>query len=132
MDFQDAYRAPDEDRRQRGLQVLARGKPRPVILLTALNRSDPLLHPEQRQRVPDALVIPLYTDDSRFSGSHLFHLPGAPDIDRCLDHDSYADFLKMASVPITYLRPEHHVCDLSQDTRADLFMQLALFLRLPT
>jgi hypothetical protein len=109
QDFEDAWRTAPEVRRNQGIPVLVRAKPRPVLVVrvgagvtdTAYQRS--------------VWVAPLYgeTDPPR-RGPNVFPLPAWPVAG--LSFAGYADLYQATMLPVEHLRAERYACELS--TRA--------------
>ena len=114
QDFETAYRTSDDAARQRGLLVLARAKPRPVILLAPVERAAP---------TAVAWVLPVYSvTEAEQEGPNVFRLPAAPRFG--LGHEHYADIYRTTGVPLPYLRPDRYRCDLTRAARLELLQHL--------
>jgi len=124
MDFDEAYiRASPQDR-DIGLVTLVRAKRRPVVLLTTVSSAElQTLSERQQRRTPRALVLPLYHEQSDLEGSHLIAFPAAPAYS--LEAPGSGDILAICSLPLSYLRPRDHLCDLTRPAIREVLQRTA-------
>jgi hypothetical protein len=105
--FERAWRDASPRLRDVGVPVLAPAKPRPVVVVAVGAAEADTWHRGK------AWVAPRYSHKEyreRRRGRNVFDLPAAPDFG--LDADGFLDFFQMASLPVGYLRPHLHRCDL--------------------
>ena len=117
--FERAWQQAPPLLRNVGVPILAPTKPRPVVVLAVGADEEDTWHRNK------AWVAPRYTHKEhreRRQGRNIVDLPAAPRYG--LDDDGFLDLFQVVSVPVTYLTPQRHVCDLSPAAFAAL---LAMF-----
>jgi hypothetical protein len=108
-DFERAWHAASPRLREVGVLTLTPTKPRPVVVVAVGAAEADRWHREK------AWVAPRYTHKEyrvRRQGRNILNLPAAAEFG--LDEEGFLDVFQMASVPVAYLKPHLHRCDLSQ------------------
>jgi hypothetical protein len=107
-DFERAWQTASPRIREVGVLTLAPTKPRPVVVVAVGATEEDTWHREK------VWVAPWYTHKDyqvRRHGRNIFNLPAAPEFG--LDDDGFLDFFQLVSLPVGYLWPHFHRCDLS-------------------
>jgi hypothetical protein len=109
-DFDRAWQTVPPRLRDVGVPTLAPAKPRPVVVLAVGAGEEDTGHRE------DVWVAPRYPHKEHAfvrQGRNVFELPAAPRYG--LSDDGFLDFFQVTSVPLTYLKLQHHRCDLTPE-----------------
>lgn len=120
QEFADAWRSAPEARREEGVPVLARAKPRPVLVLRVGAAVTDLVYRGS------AWVAPLYgeTDPPR-RGPNVFPLPVWREAG--LPFGGYADLYQATMLPVQYLHVERYACELSPEAMMLILGALSLW-----
>lgn len=108
QDFERAWQSAPPSIREVGVPTLTPTKPRPVVVVAVGAVEEDTWHRE------NVWVAPRYTHKeyrSARQGRNVFDLRAAPRFG--LDEDGFLDFFQMTSIPLVYLKSQHHRCDLS-------------------
>ena len=107
-DFERAWLSAPPRLRDAGVPTLTPTKPRPVVILAVGAAEEDTWH---RGNVWGA---PRYTYKEHQiprRGRNVLDLPAAPELG--LDEEGFLDFFQVQSIPLAYLQPRFHRCDLS-------------------
>ncbi|MBI4491884.1 MAG: hypothetical protein HY690_03720 [Chloroflexi bacterium] len=120
-DFNRAYVEAPDRLKQEGIPAVARGKPRPVLVLRVGSLEQDETH------ASDVWVAPRYSMHERpRSGRNLFPLPRSAR--HGLDEDGYLDFFELASMPAALVASGHRSCDVTAQTFSAIVAALRTFL----
>ena len=120
QDFEDAWHTAPEATRDRGIPVLVRAKPRPVLVA----RVGAAITDAVYQR--SVWVVPLFgeTEPPR-RGPNVFPLPAWPMAG--LPFAGYVDLYQATMLPVQHLRAERYACELSSAAMTLLIGALSIW-----
>jgi hypothetical protein len=109
-DFERVWQVASPRLREVGVFTVLPTKPRPVVVLAVGAAEEDAWHRDK------AWVAPRYSRKEHGvprRGRNIVDLPAAPHFG--LDEDGFLDLFQVTSLPVSYLAPRRHACNLTPD-----------------